>query len=98
MDPDPICPERLDTDPVNIRPDPQHWRQEMSRNKTSAQEITGKNKKKPKKEEIKIFGYRTDKKPYWNTMFVHDFTRELFSNSCKEYERFYPIVVFIYFR
>ena len=23
MDPDPICPERLDPDPVNIRPDPQ---------------------------------------------------------------------------
>ena len=69
MDPDPVCPERLDPDsdpvcperldpdqdPVNIRPDPQPWRQEMSRNKTSAQEITGKNKKKPKKEEIIIF-------------------------------------------
>ena len=24
MDPDPDCPERLDPDPVNIRPDPQH--------------------------------------------------------------------------
>ena len=23
MDPDPVCPERLDQDPVNIRPDPQ---------------------------------------------------------------------------
>ena len=23
MDPDPVCPERLDPDPVNIRPDPQ---------------------------------------------------------------------------
>ena len=22
MDPDPVCPERLDPDPVNIRPDP----------------------------------------------------------------------------
>ena len=25
MDPDPVCPERLDPDPVNIRPDPQPW-------------------------------------------------------------------------
>ena len=27
MDPDPVCPERLDTDPdpVNIRPDPKPW-------------------------------------------------------------------------
>ena len=24
-DPDPVCPERLDPDPVNIRPDPQPW-------------------------------------------------------------------------
>ena len=24
-DPDPFCPERLDPDPVNIRPDPQPW-------------------------------------------------------------------------
>ena len=23
IDPDPVCPERLDPDPVNIRPDPQ---------------------------------------------------------------------------
>ena len=23
MDPDPVCPERMDSDPVNIRPDPQ---------------------------------------------------------------------------
>ena len=23
-DPDPICPKRLDPDPVNIRPDPKH--------------------------------------------------------------------------
>ena len=22
LDPDPVCPERLDLDPVNIRPDP----------------------------------------------------------------------------
>ena len=22
MDPDPVCPERFDPDPVNIRPDP----------------------------------------------------------------------------
>ena len=27
LDPDPVCPERLDPDPdpVNIRPDPQPW-------------------------------------------------------------------------
>ena len=25
MDPDPVCPERLDPDPVNIRPEPQPW-------------------------------------------------------------------------
>ena len=25
MDPDSVCPERLDPDPVNIRPDPQPW-------------------------------------------------------------------------
>ena len=24
-DPDPVCPERLDPDPVNIRPDPKPW-------------------------------------------------------------------------
>ena len=24
-DTDPVCPERLDPDPVNIRPDPQPW-------------------------------------------------------------------------
>ena len=23
--PDPVCPERLDPDPVNIRPDPKPW-------------------------------------------------------------------------
>ena len=25
MDPFPVCPERLDPDPVNIRPDPKPW-------------------------------------------------------------------------
>ena len=25
MDPDSVCPERLDPDPVNIRPDPKPW-------------------------------------------------------------------------
>ena len=25
MDPDPVCPESLDPDPVNIRPYPQPW-------------------------------------------------------------------------
>ena len=26
-DPDPVCPERLDPDRVNIRPDPKPWAQ-----------------------------------------------------------------------
>ena len=25
MNPDPVCPKRIDPDPVNIRPDPKPW-------------------------------------------------------------------------
>ena len=39
MDPDPVCPERLDPapNPVNIRPDPQPWdtEEQMTGEKTN---------------------------------------------------------------
>jgi hypothetical protein len=28
-DPDPVCSQTLDTDPVQIGPDPQHWNQPL---------------------------------------------------------------------
>ena len=37
MDPDPVCPERLDPDPVNIRPDPQPCLVDKERSETETE-------------------------------------------------------------
>ena len=52
MDPDPVCPERLVFDPINIRPDPKPWGRVVQRPQNLVNsEVTKKNKKGQKSKE-----------------------------------------------